>query len=45
MSDSRPNSEVGSLTATRTITGSGLFVGVYGRAPDDFVQYRPQHGE
>ena len=29
------NSEVGSLTATRTITGSGLFAGVYGRAPDD----------
>ena len=29
------NSEVGSLTTTRTIAGSGLFAGVYGLAPDD----------
>ena len=29
------NSEVGTLTVSRTITGSGLFAGIYGRSPDD----------
>ena len=29
------NSEVGTLTATRTVDGSGQLAGIYGRAPDD----------
>ena len=29
------NSEVGTLTAERTVNGSGLFAGIYGMAPDD----------
>ena len=29
------NSEVGSLTQDRTVTGSGLFAGIFGEAPDD----------
>lgn len=29
------NGEVGTLTAERTVDGSGRFAGVYGRAPDD----------
>ena len=29
------SSEVGTLTADRTVDGSGLFVGVFGQAPDD----------
>jgi len=29
------NSEVGTLTDERGVTGSGLFVGIFGRAPDD----------
>ncbi len=29
------NSEVGSLTASRGVTGSGLFAGLFGTAPDD----------
>ena len=29
------NSEVGSLTPDRTVTGSGLLAGIYGEAPDD----------
>ncbi|SVA95468.1 uncharacterized protein METZ01_LOCUS148322, partial [marine metagenome] len=29
------SSEVGSLTQDRTVTGSGLFAGIFGEAPDD----------
>ena len=29
------NSEIGTMTATRTVTGSGLFTGVYGQGGDD----------
>jgi iron complex outermembrane receptor protein len=29
------NSEVGTLTEDRSVAGSGLFVGIFGRAPDD----------
>ena len=29
------NSEVGTLTVDRTVTGSGLFAGIYQRVPDD----------
>ena len=29
------NGEVGTLTADRSVNGSGLFAGVYGQAPDD----------
>ena len=34
------NSEVGSLTATRGVTGSGLFAGLFGKAPDDIFNTR-----
>ena len=29
------NSEIGTLTADRTVDGSGLFAGIFGEAPDD----------
>ena len=33
--DFASNSEVGTLTATRTVDGSGLLAGIFGEAPDD----------